>query len=310
MIKENNRSIISDRMKRNRSLYMMLIPGIIITLIFSYLPMVGITLAFKEYTIGNGIFGGEWVGLKYFYKLFSDSSSLGAIKNTLIISIYKILVNIPAPLILALMINEIGNKYFKTAVQTISYLPYFISWVVLAGIITRLLSPSTGVVTQLIEAITGQENLYLLTDPTKFRGILVITDVYKGVGWGTLVYMAALSGIDSEQYEAAIIDGANRIQRIWYITLPSLASLMVTLLIMSSTSILSAGFDQVFNLQNDMVRGVSDIIDTYVYRVGLKDMQYSFSTAIGLFKSFVGMILMIFVNAFSKYVLKTESGIW
>ena len=208
------------------------------------------------------------------------------------------------------MINEVGNKYFKTSIQTISYLPHFISWVVMAGIVTRLLSPTMGIVTQIIETLTGAENVYLMTDPSKFRSVLVISDVYKGVGWGTLVYMAALSGIDSEQYEAAIIDGANRIQRIWYITLPTLSSLLVTLLIMSSTNILNAGFDQIFNLQNDMVKEVSDVIDTYVYRVGLKEMQYSFSTAVGLFKSLAGLIMMVLVNAFSKHVLHTESGIW
>lgn len=308
--KANNKKIMKDRVMRNTTLYAMLIPGILLTFIFSYLPMAGVVIAFKEYTLGGGLFDGDWVGLKYFYKLFSDSSSTQAILNTIIISLYKLVVNIPAPLILAIMINEVGNKYFKTSIQTISYLPHFISWVVMAGIVTRLLSPTMGIVTQIIETLTGAENVYLMTDPSKFRSVLVISDVYKGVGWGTLVYMAALSGIDSEQYEAAIIDGANRIQRIWYITLPTLSSLLVTLLIMSSANILNAGFDQIFNLQNDMVKDVSDIIDTYVYRVGLKDMQYSFSTAVGLFKSLAGLIMMVLVNAFSKHILHTESGIW
>ena len=270
--------------------------------------MYGILLAFKDFRIMDGIMDSPWVGLKHFQKAFGDPYFLQVFKNSLLISIYKLVWGFPAPILFALLLNEVMNRRFKKLVQTVSYLPYFLSWVILGGIFINILSLN-GPINAIISAM-GLEARIFLADPGLFRSILVATDVWKGFGWGSVLYLAAISGIGEEMYESSYLDGANRFQRALYITIPSLAPVIVITLILSCSSILNAGFDQVFNLYNSMVMDVSDIIDTYVYRKGLLDMDYSYSTAVGVFKSVVALVLIIGTNKAANKFGGKGYGLW
>lgn len=287
------------RLKSNRARLFMFLPGFLFVLVFSYLPMYGLVMAFKDYNLSLGIWGSPWVGLKHFEMFFSSNAALTALSNTLIISFLRLLFSFPAPILLAVMLNEIKGGPFKRITQTVSYLPHFISWIIVAGVMTSLLSPSTGSINYLIKMFGGEPILFL-TSTTWFRPILIISGIWKEIGWGSVVYLAALSSVPLEQYEAATIDGASRIQRIRYITLPSLRGIVCIMLLMQAGGIMNAGFDQVFNLYSPTVYGVGDIIDTYVYRVGIGDMMYSYNTAVGLFKSVVNFALVLSVNLITK----------
>ncbi|NSW89485.1 MAG: sugar ABC transporter permease [Firmicutes bacterium] len=291
-----------------RGLLLMLLPGILFFIIFHYIPMYGVLLAFKDFRIMDGIMASPWVGLKHFQKAFSDPYFLQVFKNSLLISIYKHVWGFPAPILFALLLNEVINQKFKKLVQTVSYLPYFLSWVVVAGMFINILSLN-GPINAIISILGFKPRLFL-TDPTHFRSILVITDIWKGFGWGSIIYLAAISDIEEEMYESAYLDGANRFQRAFHITIPSLAPVIVIVLILSCSSILNAGFDQVFNLYNSMVMDVSDIIDTYVYRKGLLDMDYSYATAVGVFKSIVALILIIGTNKAANKLGGKGYGLW
>lgn len=275
--------------------YLFLLPAIACIFIFSYIPMYGVVLAFKDYRFVDGILGSPWIGFKHFETIFNSTLFYRVIRNTLLISFYRLLFGFPAPIILALLLNEINNRIFKRITQTISYLPYFISWVILAGIIIEILSPKRGVINFVI-SLFGVQPMHFLTLPQYFRPILVITGIWQGVGWGTIIYLAALSGIDSEQIEAAYIDGARRFHIIRWIIIPTIMPVISIVLILNLGSILNAGFDQIFNLYNPMVYETGDIIDTYTYRAGLMDMEYGYSTAVGLFKNVVGFLLIITAN--------------
>ncbi|TDF98053.1 ABC transporter permease [Paenibacillus piri] len=282
--------------KRHRSLFLLLLPGLLWYVIFHYGPLYGIQLAFKEYKIFNGIMGSPWVGLMHFERMFSISDSFFQImKNTLIISFYHIVFGFPAPIILALIFNELRWNLFKKITQSISYLPHFLSWVVLAGLLTTFLSPNTGVINYIIELL-GFDPVFFLGDPGYFRFTLVMSGIWKEVGWGTIIYLAALAGIDPHLYEAAVVDGASRWKQIWHITIPSIMPVIAILFILRIGNLMDAGFDQVLNLYNPAVYGVADILDTYVYRVGINQMQYSFTTAVGLFKNVVGFIMILTAN--------------
>lgn len=299
-----------QRMKPYAALYLMLLPGLALIVIFCYGPMYGLQIAFKDYNIGLGIWDSPWVGWEHFQKFLTTDAATRALTNTIIISTLKLVFSFPMPILLALVLNEIGNQAFKRVAQTISYLPHFISWIIVASLMNNLLSPSTGVVNAIIQQFGG-DPIYFLADKNWFRPILVITNIWKEIGWSSVVYLAALSGIDPSLYEAAIVDGASRIQRIARITLPSIMPIAVTMLILSMGSIMSAGFDQVFNLYSPQVYDVGDILDTYVYRRGLVDMSYSFSTAVGLFKSVVGLILVVAVNVIAKRLSPDhDAGLW
>ena len=301
---------LAQRMKPYAALYLMLLPGLALILIFCYGPMYGLQIAFKDYNIGLGIWNSPWVGLEHFQKFLSTDAAIRALTNTIIISALKLVFSFPMPILLAVVLNEIGNQTFKRVAQTISYLPHFISWIIVASLLNNLLSPSTGVINAFIQQLGG-DPIYFLADKNWFRPILVISNIWKEIGWSSVVYLAALSGIDPSLYEAAIVDGATRVQRITRITLPSIMSIAVTMLILSMGSIMSAGFDQVFNLYSPQVYDVGDILDTYVYRRGLVDMSYSFSTAVGLFKSVVGLILVVAVNVIAKRLSPDhEAGLW
>jgi putative aldouronate transport system permease protein len=271
--------------------------------------MYGVTLAFKDFSISKGILGSPWVGFKHFQKLFAGYDFYQILSNTLRISILKILIGFPVPIILALLLNEIYKKNFKKVVQTISYLPHFISWVILGGLIIEMLSPSRGVVNYIL-TLFGTKPIYFLTSPEWFVPIVIITHVWQSAGWSSVIYLAAIAGIDAEQYESAYIDGATRYQRVKYITVPSIMPTIAILFILGLGNILNAGFDQIFNLYNPSIYSVADIFDTYVYRTGLANMQYSFTTAIGLFKNGIGMILILGANYLVKRFGNKDYGVW
>lgn len=291
---------------RDKWLYLLLLPGIVFLIIFRYIPIFGNVIAFMDYnpfdTSQN-----VWVGLKHFQDLLTRPQFLQVFGNTLYISILKMVCGFPIPIILALMMNEMKNLKFKKVAQTLLYLPNFISWVVLAGLIMNMLDPDTGVVTGIINSIAG-ENVQVLTDTRYFVPMLIITDIYKGAGWGTIIYFAALSGVDPQLYEAAEIDGARKWKQLLHITLPSITPTIVVMLILSCNNIVNAGFDQIFMLYSATVYSVADIIDTYVYRIGIQRSDYSFSTAAGLFKSVIALVMILIVNTVAK---KTgNEGIW
>ncbi|OXS61892.1 protein lplB [Cohnella sp. CIP 111063] len=291
-----------------RVLYVMMLPGIAYFILFHYVPMYGVTLAFKNFLFMEGISGSPWVGLKHFEKAFSDPYFFQIIRNTLLISLYKLFFGFPVPILFALLLNEVTSLRFKKLVQTASYLPHFISWVVMSGIFIMVFS-FDGPINELIKALGGDPVLFL-ADERYFRSILVITDIFKGFGWGSIIYFAAISGIDPQLYEAAIMDGAGRLQRALRITLPMLVPVIAIMLILNMSGILDAGFDQVFNMYNPSVYHVSDIIDTYVYRKGLVEMQYSYSSAVGLFKSAVALILILIVNRIVRTIGGKEYALW
>lgn len=293
--------------KKYFPLVIMFFPAIVYFVVFKYVPMYGVTMAFKDYNMSKGILDSPWVGLKHFEKMMRSELFTRGMANTLIISFQKIIFGFPAPIILALLLNEIKNLRFKKLVQTISYMPHFLSWVVLSGIFAQLLSPSTGAVNYVLQLL-GIEPIYFLASNDWFRTVLVATDIWAGVGWSTIIYMAAISGISPEYYEAAECDGATRFQKMIWITLPLLAPTIATLFILRVGGILDAGFDQIFNLYNSAVYETGDIIDTYVYRIGLGKMQYSLSTAVGLFKNVIGFMLVIITNFVSKKL--SGSGVW
>ena len=292
---------------RYRELYLMLILVIAYYLVFHYVPMYGAQIAFKDYKFNLGIIRSPWVGLEHFQYLFSLRSFKEIFRNTILISTYKLLFGFPAPIILAILLNELRIIPYKKAVQTISYLPHFLSWVILGAIFTQLLSPSTGAVNILLTKL-GFEPIFFLGDKSWFRSVLVFTSVWKGVGWGSIIYLASIAGINPEIYEAAIVDGAGRMRRIWHVTLPGLTPVITILLIFAIGRLTLDDFDQIFNLYNPSVYSVGDVISTYTYRKGLIELQYSFSAAVGLFQNVISLALIVIVNWVTKRF--NEYGIW
>jgi putative aldouronate transport system permease protein len=291
-----------------RVLLIMMIPAIIYYIIFHYLPMFGVLLAFKDFKITQGILGSPWAGLHHFEKIIHDSYFYTVLKNTVVISLYKLVFGFPVPIVFALLLSEISNMKFKKVVQTVSYLPHFISWVVLAGIFFTIFSLD-GPVNAIVKLIGGDPMLFL-ADDRYFRTILVVTSIFQGFGWGSIIYFAAISSIDPQLYEAAVIDGAGRFKRMIYISIPMLVPIIAIMLILSMSGVLDAGFDQIFNMYNAKVYNVSDIIDTYVYRKGLIELNYSYATAVGLFKSVVALFLIITVNRIVKWIGGKDHAIW
>ena len=292
--------------KKNWPVFMLLIPGLIYFVIFHYIPLYGVTIAFKDYKLLEGILGSDWAGLKYFKMAFASVDFWNSFKNTLIISFLKLIFCFPAPIILALMLNEVRNMKFKKVVQTISYLPHFLSWVVFGGVIISFLSPSTGFINILIKSM-GFEPIYFVADNRWFRSILVITSIWKEIGWGTIVYLAALNGVDMELYDAAKVDGAGKWKQMWIVTLPSIMPSIVIMFIFQVGAIVNDDFDQIFNMYNPAVYKTGEVISTYIYKIGIEGMQYSLSTAIGLFKNIIALILIVGTNylckSFDEYAL-------
>lgn len=288
------------KFRRELPLHFMILPGLILVLIFSYIPMGGLIIAFQKFIPSKGMFGNQkWIGLGNFEYVFSLPGFNRAILNTIVIAFWKILLGLIVPIIFALLLNELKGRRFKKWVQTIVYLPYFMSWVVLGGIFRDMLSPGDGVINQIIQALGG-DPIFFLGDNRYFQPTIIATDIWKNFGYGAIVYLAAILGIDNQLYEAAQIDGANRWQQTWHITLPGMRMIIVLMMVLSLGNVLNAGFDQVFNLYSTSVYETGDIIDTFVYRLGLLDAQYGPATAVGLFKSIVST-LFISVSYFLAY---------
>lgn len=284
---------------RYKEYYIMLIPGILFFLVFCYGPMYGLVIAFQDYYPLKGISGSNFVGLKHFKALFTDPFFVSVLRNTLIISIYKLVLCFPAPILLCLILNEIKHVRFKKVAQSISYLPHFISWVVVSGIIMEFLSPSRGPFNIILQNL-GFDPVFFIAEPKYFRGVLVVSDLWKSIGWGSIVYMAAVTSIDPSLYEAAEMDGAGRIKRILHITLPALMPIVTVMLIMQSGKILNDSFEQVYNFLTPSTYGVGDVISTFVYRMGIQKMEYSFTTAVDLFKNIISFALVMLTNYIAR----------
>lgn len=296
-----------SQVRRNYDLYLLMVPGLVFLLIFKYTPIYGLVIAFQDFNIFKGIGGSEWVGLAQFERLFTSRDLARVLTNTLLISLYKIVILFPIPIFIAVLLNEVAKMWFKRVVQTIIYLPHFLSWVIIAGLFVNILSPSTGIVNQVI-SFFGGEPINFFMDNDYFRSVVVATAGWKEAGWNAIIFIAAIAGLDPELYEAAKLDGANRIQMMWTITLPGIASTIILMLILRIGNVLEAGTEQILLLYNATVYETGDVIGTYIYRMGLTSMEYSFSTAVGLFESIIGFILVVGGNQMAKRV--TGKSIW
>lgn len=294
--------------RRNYSLLLFLLPAVLFIAIFCYAPMYGVLMSFQNYSPSKGILHSPWVGLKWFEKFFNLPRFWQIVRNTLVISLYSLLVGFPLPVILALMINSVKNTRFKKISQTITYMPHFISTVVLVGMLSSFLSPSSGFLAKLIAALGGPENYYFFGKASAFPHLYVWSDVWQNIGWNSIIYLAALSAVDQELHEAAMVDGASKFKRILHIDLPSIIPTMVILLIMQAGNIMSVGYEKVYLMQNDLNVTTSEVISTYVYKIGLLNQQYSYSAAIGLFNNLVNFVLLIAVNKLAGKI--SGSSLW
>lgn len=280
------------KLKKEWPFHLMLLPAVVMVIIFCYVPMAGISLAFLDYKPARGLAKAPFVGWKHFETLFSNPNFFLALKNTVIIAGWKLATGLAVPLALALLLNEIRKSWFKRLTQTLVYLPYFISWVLMAGIIIDIFSPTGGIVNRGLEML-GAEPVYFLGDNSWTRFTIVLTNIWKEAGWGTIIFMAALTGIDLNLYEAAVIDGAGRLKQMWHVTLPGIIPTVVLVGTLSLSNVLNAGFDQIYNLMSGVTMETLDIIDTLVYRIGVENGQYSLATAAGLFKSVVSCFFIV-----------------
>lgn len=294
-------------MKKNWILYVMILPVVIYYIIFAYTPIYGVQLAFKDYVVKKGIWGSPWIGMENFTRFFSSYNFGLLMKNTLGISIYTILVGFPIPIVFALMLNYLKNKHLKKTVQMVSYAPYFISTVVMCGMIVIFLNPDTGIFNT-IRSFFGLESIDFLGKPELFKTIFVWTGVWQSMGWSSIIYISALSGVDYQLHEAAIVDGASKLQRIIHVDLPSIKPTIIMLLILQMGSLMSVGFEKVFLLQNTLNKQAASVISTYVYEVGLINSDYGYSTAINLFNSVINVILLVSANQICKKV--TEESLF
>lgn len=288
---------------------LMVWPGIILVFIFAYIPMYGVITAFQDYNIFSGIWSSPWAGWKHFRMFFQSPDFYNVMRNTIVISLLKFFIGFPAPILLALMLNEVRNQFFKRTVQTISYLPHFMSWVIVAGFVTSLLSVDNGSVNLLLQKLSLiDEPVNFLSIPEYFWAILVSTGIWKDIGFGSIVYLAAIAGIDPHLYEAASIDGASRFKQVYLITIPSILPVIVIFMILAIGNLLNAGFEDILLLgSNPVLRHVADVIDTYVYRIGIENSRYSYATAVGLFKAVISVGLLTLANALAR---RTGHSLW
>lgn len=284
---------------KHRWLYVMLLPGLIYYIVFKYIPIWGVLIAFQNYQPFLGFFGSKWVGLQHFERFFAIPDFWMLLRNTLILGFYNIVFFFPMPIIVALMLNEIAKEPFKRFVQTMVYVPHFVSWVVVVGLSYIFLTTEGGIINELIAEHGGQKIPFLLSADL-FRPMIISQTVWKEAGWGTIIFLAALAGVDPQLYEAARMDGAGRLRQIWHITLPAIRSTIVILLILRVGHFLDTGFEHIWLMLNAMNRQVGEVFDTYVYTVGITQGQFSFTTAVGLFKSVVGLILVLTTNKLAK----------
>jgi putative aldouronate transport system permease protein len=292
--------------KRNRSLYLMVLPVILFYILFHYKPMYGAIIAFQDYNPRQGVTGSEWVGFDQFIRFFTSPYFGRLVKNTLLLSVYGIIFGFPAPIILALLLNELRARRFKKTVQTITYLPHFISLVVVTGIIKDF-TQSTGLINDII-VMFGGERSSLIQNPALYRTIYIVSDIWQGIGWGSIIYLSALSGVDQQLYEAASIDGAGRWKQLIHVTLPGIAPTIVIMLIMRMGQLLGTGYEKTILLYNEATYETADVIASYIYRVGILERNWSYSTAIGLFNSVINLALLIATNKISRRV--SETSLW
>lgn len=290
-----------------RYLYLMFLPVFLYYVIFRYGPMLGLSIAFKDFNAFLGFDKSPWVGFKYFEQFFNSIYLWRLVRNTLLINLYDLVFNFPASIILALLLNEVTNRRFKKVTQTITYLPYFVSSVVIASMVVQFLSPSSGIVNNLIAA-AGGERQYFMTQPGAFRIIYTLMNLWKNIGWNSIIFLAAISGINGELYEACMVDGGGYMRRVWHITLPGIAGTIVVLLIMRLGHVMDAGYETILLLQNNANLETSDVIGTYVYRRGLKGGEYSYATAVGMFQSVIGFAMVIAANWLSRKY--SETSLW
>lgn len=289
------------RIKQYRWMYLFLLPAVAWYIVFAYGPIYGLQIAFKDYKIMKGIAGSPWVGLKHFEKMFSDPMFWQATRNTLVISGLKLLFVATSGLVLALLLNEVFHTRYRGFVTSITMLPHFFSWVVIASILTTILSPSSGLVNAIIQAFGGQP-VHFLADQDWYLFWIVVSDMWESAGWNSIIFVAAIAAIPPDLYEAASIDGAGRMRQLVNVTLPGIASTVVVVMILKVGGVMNAGFDQIFNTYNTAVMDTADILDTYVYRQGIQNVKFSYSTAVGLFKNVINLALVLLTNAFSKRI--------
>jgi putative aldouronate transport system permease protein len=294
-------------MWKNRWLYIIMVPGLAYFLIYKYLPMLGLVMVFQDYKPIFGITRSQWVGLKHFYRLFTDPSFFMLFRNTLIIAVLNLVLYFPFTILLALLLNEVRAMFFKRFIQSVTYMPHFLSWVVIASLTYKLLSQEVGIVSGIMKVL-GKETIPFLSSRDWFRSIIVIQGIWRDLGWGSIIFLAAIAGIEQEMYEAAIVEGATRLQNIWYVTLPSIKPTIITILILRLGRFLELGFEQIIVQINPMNRAVGEIFDTYIYTMGVVGGQYSYNTAVGMFKALVGAVLVIGANIFAKRL--GEEGVY
>lgn len=282
-------------MKRHKWMYLLMLPGIIYFIIFKYVPMAGLVISFQNYSPYLGILESEWVGLENFKTFFMNPDFKMLLVNTFSISILNLVFFFPMPILLALLLNEIKNKLVKKSIQTMIYIPHFISMVIVASITFTLLNTESGIINQIVYALTG-EKLEFLADPKYFRWIIVIQNIWKETGWGMIIFLAALAGVDTQLYEAAQVDGAGKLRQMWHITLPAIKSTIIIMLIMKVGTLLNTGFEQIFLMKNSLNSSVAEVFDTYVYTLGITQGAFSYSTAVGMFKSVVATIMVVTTN--------------
>lgn len=284
---------------RHKTLYLMALPGIVYFLVFKYAPMGGLVIAFQNYMPALGIGGSKWVGFQHFVRFFSQDTFIQLLVNTVTVSLLLLIFSFPMPIILALLLNEVRGRVFKRSVQTIIYLPHFMSWVIVVSIFYVLLTTDGGAINNLIVSAGGKP-IPFLTDPNWLRPMYVMQEIWKGAGWGTIVYLAAITAVDTELYEAAEMDGAGRLRQTWHITLPAIRPTIIIMFILAIGDFLELGFEHMFLVLNSLNREVADIFDTYVYTTGIQNGQLSYATAVGLFKGLVGLVLVIMANKLAK----------
>ncbi|AIQ47330.1 protein lplB [Paenibacillus sp. FSL R7-0273] len=297
------------RFARQWDLQLMVLPALFFILVFSYIPMYGVLMAFQDYNLFKGFGGSPWVGIKHFEMFFAAPEFWTVMRNTIVISLLKLLVGFPAPILLALMLNEVRSRVFKRTVQTISYLPHFLSWVIVSGFVMSMLSTENGSVNMLLQQLNLiRDPINFLSLPEYFWTILVTTGVWKEIGFSSIVYLAAIAGIDPHMHEAASIDGAGKLRQMFAITLPSILPVIIVFLILAIGNLLSAGFEDILLLgSNPVLRDVGDVLDTYVYRIGIQNNRYSYATAAGLFKSLIGVFLLVGANYAAR---KSGNSLW
>jgi putative aldouronate transport system permease protein len=306
MEKTNFKARVKRDWVRNRSLYLLVIPVFAFYIIFHYKPMYGAIIAFKEYSPRLGILGSPWVGFKNFTRFFKSVYFSRLIQNTVLLSFYNLIFGFPAPIILALLLNEVRNKKFKSIAQTATYLPHFISLIVVIGMLTNFCMTS-GLINDIIVFFGGSRSA-LLQDPSRYRSIYVISEIWKDVGWGSIIYLSALAGVDSQLYEAAEIDGAGKFKQLLYVTLPGIAPTIVIMLILKVGALMNMGYEKTILLYNPATYQTADIISSYIYRVGLLEQDWSYSTAVGLFNSVINLVLLIFTNRIARRF--SDTSLW